>query len=87
MALNIKDPEADRLAREVAKQNGETITQAVVTALKERKKRKQPDKSEENVEEYVERIMKIVNAFSELPVYDNRTPDEIIGYNEHGHFD
>jgi antitoxin VapB len=34
--LNIKDAEADRLARALAKRTGETITQAVVTALRER---------------------------------------------------
>lgn len=31
MPLSIKDPEADRLAREVARRTGETITRAVVT--------------------------------------------------------
>ena len=35
MALSIKDPEADRLARAVAAKTGETITQAVVTALRQ----------------------------------------------------
>ena len=37
MALNIKDPETERLASEVAKLAGETKTQAVRTALTERK--------------------------------------------------
>ena len=36
MALSIKDPEADRLARELATRTGETLTQAVVVALRER---------------------------------------------------
>lgn len=36
MALSIKDPEADRLAREVAKATGETLTAAVVQSLRER---------------------------------------------------
>lgn len=39
MALNIKDPEADRLARALAAQTGETITEAVIKALRERLKR------------------------------------------------
>jgi antitoxin VapB len=39
MALNIKDPEADRLARERAARTGESITQTVVKALRERLKR------------------------------------------------
>jgi hypothetical protein len=33
MALSIKDPEADRLARELAARTGETLTEAIVVAL------------------------------------------------------
>jgi antitoxin VapB len=39
MALNIKDPETERLAAEVAALAGETKTRAVKTALRERKSR------------------------------------------------
>ena len=36
MSLNIKHPEADRLARELAEKTGETITEAVINALRDR---------------------------------------------------
>ncbi|HUZ72951.1 MAG TPA: type II toxin-antitoxin system VapB family antitoxin [Stellaceae bacterium] len=36
MSLNIKNDEADRLARELAELTGETVTTAVTTALRER---------------------------------------------------
>jgi antitoxin VapB len=36
MSLNIKDPEAHRLARKLAEQTGETMTRAVTEALRER---------------------------------------------------
>ena len=36
MTLNIKDPEAHRLARKLAAQTGETMTRAVTEALRER---------------------------------------------------
>ena len=36
MALSIKDPEADRLARQLAKATGETLTLAVIQSLRER---------------------------------------------------
>jgi antitoxin VapB len=36
MSLNIKDPEAHQLARELSKATGETMTQAVTNALRER---------------------------------------------------
>ena len=39
MALNIKDPEAERLAAEVAELAGETKTRAVRVALAERRER------------------------------------------------
>jgi antitoxin VapB len=39
MALNIKDPETERLAAQVAALAGETKTRAVKTALQERKER------------------------------------------------
>jgi antitoxin VapB len=36
MTLNIKDPEAHKLARKIAQQTGETMTRAVTEALRER---------------------------------------------------
>ncbi len=36
MALNIKDPETDRLARRLAQETGESITVAIKTAVEER---------------------------------------------------
>jgi antitoxin VapB len=36
MALSIKTEEADRLARQLARRHGETITEAVTTALRQR---------------------------------------------------
>ena len=48
MALSIKTEEADRLARSLARLTGETMTQAVTMALRERLEREQarrkPDK-------------------------------------------
>ena len=39
MALNIKDPETERLAAEVAKMTGESKTKAIRSSLAERKER------------------------------------------------
>ncbi len=39
MALSIKHPEADRLARELAAATGESLTDAIINALKERLRR------------------------------------------------
>ncbi len=39
MSLNIKDPEAHKLAQELAEETGETMTSAVTEALRERLER------------------------------------------------
>jgi antitoxin VapB len=43
MALNIKNEETCRLAKELARRNGETLTVAVTIALKERIERQKPN--------------------------------------------
>ncbi len=80
MALNIKHPEADRLARELAARTGETITETVLNALRERLKREGAKSSLSLKDE----IMEISRRCAALPDLDRRSADEIIGYDEHG---
>ncbi len=80
MALNIKHPEADRLARELAARTGETITETVINALRERLKR-EGAKSPLSLKD---EIMEISRRCAALPDLDRRSADEIIGYDEHG---
>ena len=42
MSLIVNDPEADRLARAIAQETGETLTRAVTEALRERYERLHP---------------------------------------------
>ena len=80
MALNIKDPETDRLACELANLTGERITDAVHAAVRERLKRERrvrPRKAS------VEELLAIAAEVAARPVIDPRTPEEIIGYDEH----
>ena len=52
MTLNIKDPEAHKLAQAIAQQTGETMTHAVKEALRERLERlRRQRKPEATVEE------------------------------------
>jgi antitoxin VapB len=51
MSLNIKDPEAHRLARAIAQETGETMTGAVTAALRERYQRLQNRRGKACVEE------------------------------------
>ena len=82
MPLSIKDPEADQLARKLAKQTGETITQAVIIALRERLAREQ--RNAQAAEDLVEDVMEIGRHCAALPLLDERSPDEILGYDEQG---
>ncbi|MGB6946649.1 MAG: type II toxin-antitoxin system VapB family antitoxin [Bryobacteraceae bacterium] len=50
-SLNVKDPEAHRLAQAIAQETGETMTRAVTGALRERYERLQRRRSKAPVEE------------------------------------
>ncbi len=81
MAINIKDPETDTLAREVAKRAGETITDAIRKSLQERLQRlagrhAAPTKRD--------KLYEILNRVDALPRLDSRAEDEILGYDESG---
>ena len=61
MALSIKTEEADRLARELARLTGETITEAVTVALRERCDRERgaqrtPEQRIAEIDAFLERI-------------------------------
>lgn len=81
MALSIKDPETESLARALAKRTGESITIATKRALQERLRRvpAAPRKSL-----LLEDLAAIRRRCAALPVLDARTPDDIIGYDGHG---
>lgn len=81
MALSIKDPETERLARALAARTGETITIATRRALEERLKKMGSQAKKAALLEDMEAMQRRLSA---LPVLDNRSPDDIIGYDEHG---
>ena len=82
MALSIKDSEADRLAREVAGRTGETLTEAVVVALRERLARLR--KRYPGRRHLRDELREIGERCASLPTLDERSADEILGYDDHG---
>lgn len=78
MALNIKDPETDRLVRELAALTGESITtatrKAVVQRLEAVRRRSRPRRD----------LRGIIERGRARTVRDARTPEEIIGYDVDG---
>lgn len=81
MALNIRNPETERLANELADQTGETKTAAVTRAIRERLERVRRERHGRN---RADELQAIAAHCARLPVHDRRPPDEILGYNEHG---
>ncbi len=80
MALSIKTEEADRLARELAAVTHESLTEAVTIALRERLDRLRS----ENQVDIVGRLDRLSREYLRQRVDDERTPDEILGYDEVG---
>jgi len=81
MPLSIKDPETDRLARDLARETGETITVATRKALQERLLRQRGRKRAKGRKE---RLLEISLHCASLPDLDTRSADEILDYDEHG---
>ena len=80
--MSFKDAETDALARQVASLTGETLTEAVRGALKERLRFEQLKRGERPWDDAA--IQAIINHCAALPVLDGRSDDEILGYDEHG---
>ena len=78
--MSIKSDEADRLARELAAETGETLTEAVETALRERLEREHA----RNATSMRARLARLAADAAAMRVADDRTPEEIIGYDAAG---
>jgi antitoxin VapB len=81
MALSIKNREVEHLARELAKQTGESLTDAIVRALHERLQRVTGRHRPMGLADQLDDIAKRCAA---LPVIDERSEDEILGYDAKG---
>jgi antitoxin VapB len=81
MALNIKNQETYRLVRELAEATGETLTEAVTIAVRERLASLHRKQGRPEIHRGVEDIQAFVKG---LPDLDARTPEEILGYDEFG---
>lgn len=78
MALNIKDPETDRLARELSAATGETITVATRRAIEERlsRVRRRPGAGDD--------LAGIIARGRARTRLDGRLEEEILGYGGDG---
>lgn len=82
MAMQIDDQELEEIAREIANRTGESVNQAVLQALRKRKARlDEPEVSRQGVAQILREAR---TRLAKLPVLDNRSADEILGYDRHG---
>ncbi len=81
MPLNIRNPQAEALAAQLAKLTGETKTEAVIQALRERLERVRRTRSKRGLTQDLDEIALHCAA---LPLLDRRSDDQIMGYDEHG---
>jgi antitoxin VapB len=81
MPLNIKNPEADLLARELTALTGESITDAVITAMRERLERERARLGNARARQ---EILRIRDRYQHLPLLDRRSAEELIGYDDAG---
>ena len=84
MGVSIKSAEAERKLRRVSRLLGKSMTATVIELadgkLKELDAKKDRERRLHKVDEIVRRV-------SALPVLDDRSADEILGYNKDGLFD
>lgn len=81
MALNIRNEETERLAAALARLTGETKTEAVTRALRDRLARVRGERRRRRLADELDEIGR---HCAQLPVRDARPADEILGYDEHG---
>jgi antitoxin VapB len=81
MALNIKDEETDRLARQLAAATGETITVATRRAIEERLARV---RARRDAQPAADELRALILRGRARTVLDDRRVDEILGYDDRG---
>ena len=81
MALNIRNRETERLAEKLARLTGESKTEAVTQALRDRLARVRRERTNRRL---ADELDELALHCARLPVRDARVPDDILGYDEQG---
>lgn len=81
MAISIKNEETERLARELARRTGVSMTEAITRALREQLAREEGRRAAPRIRD---ELLAIGRRCAALPDLDTRRPEEILGYDELG---
>ena len=84
MPISIKNEQAEALAREVARETGESITTSILVALEERLARL---RGRRTVPHLIQQIMQVSERAAALPDHDQRSEGEVLGYGPDGTFE
>lgn len=82
MAMSIRSPEVERLARNLSRRTGASITESIRAALEARLKELDAETARR-----IGKIEAIARTCAAAPDLDSRTFEEILGYDETGAFD
>ena len=81
MALNIRNRTTEELAATLARLTGETKTQAVTTALRDRLERIRRRRTGRGL---ADELDEIALHCASLPILDERAAEDILGYDDRG---
>ena len=84
MALSIKNREVEELARELARLTHKPITEAVRDSLKREVERARVIAGARPADNLAERVKAIAAELAAMPILNDMTDDEILGYDENG---
>jgi antitoxin VapB len=83
MGILLNNAATEKKIRKLARRTGETLTEAIDRAIDDRLARLSPAQRKKGRLDR-KKVAKVLAYFDSLPVDDPRSPDDIIGYNEHG---
>ena len=82
MGLSIKNDETEQLVRELARRKGIGVTSAIDLAVRNELAITPPLKKDPAT--LLEAVRKIQERVAKLPILDDRSADEILGYDDNG---
>lgn len=81
MALSIRNPEVEELARLLALRTGQSLTEVILQALSAAQEKLEGSPSRQ------QQLASLCTTMQNLPLLSPSTPDEILGYGEAGTFE
>jgi len=85
VSITIDNPETERLARELARRRGVGVAEAVTAAIEaELERAPTPAGDAPALAEKLENLRRIARESAALPILDDRSDEEILGYDDIG---